>query len=134
MEAVSVVPEPESAAVRYRSERIDAWIRNRLIAHPLASCFLCRKPIIPGQDWQEVSDGIQTRGRVFSGLVTLNGAVSGKLRRDRRWGSRAEAFRSERSRLIPGADVARVARTTRHRRELLRHPLDWVLIDCDACP
>ena len=39
MEALSVVPEPESAAVRYERERIDAWICNRLIAYPLASCF-----------------------------------------------------------------------------------------------
>ena len=38
-------------------ERIAAWIRNRLIAYPLASCLLCRKPIIAGQDWQEASNG-----------------------------------------------------------------------------
>ena len=57
MEALSVVPEPESAAVRYERERIDAWIRNRLIAYPLASCLRCRKPIVAGQDWQEVSNG-----------------------------------------------------------------------------
>ena len=50
-------PAPESAAVRYERERIDAWIRNRLIDYPLASCLLCRKPIIAGQDWQEVSNG-----------------------------------------------------------------------------
>jgi hypothetical protein len=56
-EALSVVPEPDSAAVRRERERIDAWIRNRLIAYPLASCFGCRKPIIAGQDWQEVSNG-----------------------------------------------------------------------------
>ena len=54
LEALSVVPEPESAAVRYERERIDA---NRLIAYPLASCFGCRKPIIVGQDWQDVSNG-----------------------------------------------------------------------------
>jgi hypothetical protein len=47
----------EFAAVRYERERIDAWIRNRLIAYPLASCLLCRKPIIAGQDWQEASNG-----------------------------------------------------------------------------
>jgi hypothetical protein len=57
MEALSVAPEPESAAVRYERERVDAWIRNRLIAYPLASCLLCRKPIIAGQDWQEASNG-----------------------------------------------------------------------------
>jgi hypothetical protein len=55
VEALSV--EPESAAVRYERERIDAWIRNRLITYPLASCLLCRKPIIAGQDWQEASNG-----------------------------------------------------------------------------
>jgi hypothetical protein len=57
MEALSVVPEPESAAVRYERERIDAWIRARIVDYPLASCLLCRKPIIAGQDWQEVSNG-----------------------------------------------------------------------------
>ena len=57
MEALSVVPEPESVAVRYERERIDAWIRNRLIAWPLASCFGCRKPIVAGAAWEEVSNG-----------------------------------------------------------------------------
>jgi hypothetical protein len=57
--AVIEAPAPavESAAVRYERERIDAWIRNRLIAYPLASCVHCRKPIIAGQDWQEASNG-----------------------------------------------------------------------------
>jgi hypothetical protein len=49
--------EPEPAAVRYERERIDAWIRNRLINWPLASCLRCRKPIVAGQDWQEASNG-----------------------------------------------------------------------------
>jgi hypothetical protein len=49
--------EPESAAVRYERERIAAWIRNRLIAWPLASCFGCRKPIVAGAAWEEVSNG-----------------------------------------------------------------------------
>ena len=57
MEALSVVPEPESAAVRREREMIEVWIRNRLVDYPLASCLLCRKPIIAGQDWQEVSNG-----------------------------------------------------------------------------
>jgi hypothetical protein len=57
LEAPSVVSEPESAAVRYERERIDAWIRNRLIAYPLAACLLCRKPIAPGAAWEEVSNG-----------------------------------------------------------------------------
>jgi hypothetical protein len=57
IEPVPPPPAPESAAARYERERIDAWIRNRLIAYPLASCLLCRKPIIAGQDWQEASNG-----------------------------------------------------------------------------
>jgi hypothetical protein len=56
-EAPVSAPPAESAAVRYERERIDAWIRNRLIAYPLASCLLCRKPIIAGQDWWEASNG-----------------------------------------------------------------------------
>jgi hypothetical protein len=57
MEAPPVVPEPESAAVRRERERIDAWIRNRLIAYPLASCLCCRTPIVAGAAWKEVSNG-----------------------------------------------------------------------------
>jgi hypothetical protein len=51
------VPAVESAAARYEREQIAAWIRNRLIDYPLASCLLCRKPIIAGLDWKEVSNG-----------------------------------------------------------------------------
>ena len=57
------LPEPEPAAVRYERERIDAWIRNRLIAYPLASCFRCRKPIVAGAAWEEVSNGENARAR-----------------------------------------------------------------------
>ena len=57
IEPVPPPPAPESAAARYERERIDAWIRDRLIDYPLAACLLCRKPIIAGQDWQEVSNG-----------------------------------------------------------------------------
>jgi hypothetical protein len=57
MEALSVVPEPESAAVRREREQVDAWIRNRLIAYPLASCLRCRKPFVAGAAWEEVSNG-----------------------------------------------------------------------------
>jgi hypothetical protein len=56
-----VVPDPAppgpDPAIRYERERIDAWIRNRLIAYPLASCFGCRKPIVAGAAWEEVSNG-----------------------------------------------------------------------------
>ncbi len=57
IEPVPPPPAPESAAVRYERERIDAWIRARIVDYPLASCLLCRKPIIAGQDWQELSNG-----------------------------------------------------------------------------
>jgi hypothetical protein len=59
VEPTAVEPErvPESASVRYERERIDAWIRNRLIAYPLASCLRCRTPIVVAQDWQEASNG-----------------------------------------------------------------------------
>ena len=56
-----VVPDPAprepDPAVRYERERIDAWIRNRLIAYPLASCLRCRTPIVMGAAWEEVSNG-----------------------------------------------------------------------------
>jgi hypothetical protein len=109
MEALSVVPEPESAAARYERERIDAWIRNRLIAYPLACCLLCRKPIIAGQDWQEASNG-EARAR-FHRTCHAEWRTEREARRDRRWGSRADPFRTERSRRMRGADVARVARS-----------------------
>ena len=65
--SLSSLLSSESAAVRYERERVDAWIRNRLIAYPLASCLLCRKPIIAGQDWQEASNG-EAQGAFSSGL------------------------------------------------------------------
>jgi hypothetical protein len=49
--------EPESAAVRYERERIDAWIRARLIDCPLVICQRCRRPFFAGDVWQEVSNG-----------------------------------------------------------------------------
>jgi hypothetical protein len=48
-------PEPvepvvvEFAAARYERERIDAWIRARIVDYPFGACLLCRKPIIAGQ-------------------------------------------------------------------------------------
>jgi hypothetical protein len=93
MEALSVVPEPESAAVRYERERIDAWIRARLIDYPLASCLLCRKPIIAGRIGRRCRTA--RRERAFIGPVTPNGGLNRKRRRGRRWGSKAEPSRSE---------------------------------------
>jgi hypothetical protein len=45
------------AAARYERERIETWIRNRLVDYPLAACLLCRRPIVAGQDWREASNG-----------------------------------------------------------------------------
>ena len=60
--ALPALPDP---VVRYERERIDAWIRNRLIAYPLASCLLCRKPIVAGTAWEEVSnDDTNERARL----------------------------------------------------------------------
>ena len=56
------------------------------------------------------------RERAFIGPVTPNGVLSGKLRRGRRWDSRAEPFRSEKSRHMRDANVARVARCRRCQR------------------
>ena len=53
-ESAPAAPDP---AVRRERERIDAWVRNRLIAYPFASCFGCRKPIVAGAAWEEVSNG-----------------------------------------------------------------------------
>ena len=62
-----------------------------------------------GRGWKEISNG-EAAG-AFHRTCHVNGVLSGKRRRDRRWGSRAEPFRSERSRRMRGADVARVARS-----------------------
>jgi hypothetical protein len=95
-------------------------------------CCYCRLPFNVGQQWQEVAnDAVRV---VFTPRATPHGVLTGKRRRNRRWGSKAEAFR--RSRRMRGADVARVARRrrwsrifTRHtcrRRGLRRHALDSV--------
>ena len=92
MEAPSVMPAPESAAVRREREQVEAWIRNRLIDYPLASCLLCRKPIIAGRIGRKRRTARRERGSIA--LVTPNGVLSGKRRHGRRSGSRAEPFRS----------------------------------------
>ena len=87
----------ESAAVRYERERIDAWIRespHRLSARLLFAVVVSRSS--RGRIGRKCRTA--RRGRVFIGLVTPNGVLSGKRRRGRRWGSRAEPFRNERSR------------------------------------
>jgi hypothetical protein len=63
VEPTVVVREPELAAARYERERIDAWIRNRLIDWPLAACMRCRTPIVAGAEWREVSNG-EARARI----------------------------------------------------------------------
>ena len=101
--------EPESAAVRYERERIDAWIWNRLIRSPPVSVVVSRSlRVLRGRRFRTA---IQRRGRGFIALVTMSGGRSRKRRRGRRWGSRAEAFRSERLQCMRGAGVARVARS-----------------------
>jgi hypothetical protein len=107
-EPAPVVPDPAppgpDPAVRYERERIDAWIRNRIVNYPTASRLLCRKPIAPGAAWRKFRTA--RPGRVFIGVATRNGGLSRKRRRDRGWGSRAEPSRSERTRRRRGADVA----------------------------
>ena len=65
-EAVRPEPEPEpavlteaaeAAAARYDRERVDAWIRRGVIDYPLAFCFGCRKQVVAGQEWVDVSNG-----------------------------------------------------------------------------
>ena len=74
----------------------------------------------------------------FAPPVTPSGAPGRKRRRDRRWGSKAEPSRSERSRRMRGAGAARnCTRPMRRRRELCRHALDHAagrLIDREASP
>jgi len=55
MDALSVVPAPESAAVRYELDRINAWIRARLLDWPLSSCLHCRRLFVAGDAWEEVA-------------------------------------------------------------------------------
>ena len=93
-------PEPDPA-VRYERERVDAWIRNGLIAYPLASCFRCRKPIIAGQDWQEVSNG-EARSR-FHRDCHAEWRAEREAAARRRWGLRLKALRSTKGRHVCAA-------------------------------
>ena len=128
MEPLSVVPDPESAAVRYERERIDKWIRDHLVVNPLAPVGCCRRPIIAGDRWKETSNGEARRARTIR-LATMRGAPGRKRRRGRRWGSRAEPFRSERSRRMRGAVADRASvraicacRVQKQTLERIRHP------------
>ena len=56
--AVIEAPEPESAAARYARERIEAWIRVRLIAYPVDRCCHCRLPFVAGQQWREAANDV----------------------------------------------------------------------------
>jgi hypothetical protein len=56
--AVIEAPEPESAAARYARERIEAWIRARLIAYPVDRCCHCRLPFVAGQQWREAANDV----------------------------------------------------------------------------
>ena len=105
--AVIEAPEPESAVARYARERIDAWIRSA--SSPIRPPPVCS--VVSRSSRGRIGRRRRTarRERAFIGPVTPNGVLSGKRRRGRRWGSRAEPFRNERSRRMRGADVARVA-------------------------
>jgi hypothetical protein len=56
--AVIEAPEPESAAAPYARERIEAWIRVRLIAYPVDRCCHCRLPFVAGQQWREAANDV----------------------------------------------------------------------------
>ena len=58
IEPVSRPPAPEFAAARYERERIDVWIRGRLIAYPVERCCHCRLPFVAGQQWQEAANDV----------------------------------------------------------------------------
>ena len=55
----------EAAAARYERERVDAWIRRGVIDYPLAFCFGCRKQVVAGQEWVDVSNGDANAGTRF---------------------------------------------------------------------
>jgi hypothetical protein len=62
-----LAPEPVDpvvveSAVRDERERVDAWIRNRLMAYPLASCLLCRTPIGVGGSFERRGQGSFSSG------------------------------------------------------------------------
>ena len=136
-------PAPESAAARYERDQIDEWISNRLIVLSARSMSRCRCRSSRGK-----LDGNferrYSRARTI-GPVTPNGVLSGKRRRDRRWGSRAEPFRSERSRRCPCGPVPARRRWScirtrgmRCRRGLRRHVATMIaagkLINREAGP
>ena len=92
LEALSVVPEPESATVRYQRERIDAWIR--IASSPIRSpLFVCRKPIIAGQDWQEVSNGDTNARARFHRTCHAEWRTEREAAARQALGLRAEPFR-----------------------------------------
>ena len=56
-------PAPESASVRYERERVDKWIKDRLLNWPLASCLNCRRPFVAGDAWVEVASSAEIPAR-----------------------------------------------------------------------
>jgi hypothetical protein len=53
----------ESTADRYRHERVDKWIKDRLLNWPLGVCVRCRRPFSAGESWQEVANSAQVQAR-----------------------------------------------------------------------
>ena len=50
--------KPQIIAVLHAERRrINRWVANQLINWPPTSCLHCRRPIVPGQLWSDVSNG-----------------------------------------------------------------------------
>ena len=60
--------------------------------YPLAFCFFgCRKQVVAGQEWVDVSNGDANAGTRFHRACHEAWRGERRLRRGRRWGSRAES-------------------------------------------
>ena len=110
----AAIEEPELACSRsgVRRRPLRASGDRRLDSqHPIRSPPVCS--VVSRSSRGRIGRKRRTarRERAFIGPVTPNGVLNGKRRRGRRWGSRTESFRSEGSRRVRGAGVARVARS-----------------------
>lgn len=86
-----------------RLSRAAATFNLAAAALSLPFALRCR-----AEQWREAAnDAVRVR---FHGACYAEWRIERLPRHPSRWGSRAEPFRSERSRRMRGADVARVAR------------------------
>ena len=110
------MPEPESAAVRYERDRIDKSgsgpSRRQPERRRLSASVAGRSSLATGGRKQRTA---RLAGATIR-LATMRGAPGRKWRRDRRWGSKAEPSRSERSRRMRGVDAAPCGLVPRRRR------------------